>query len=197
LSLLDLSARALLDRLASADPTPGGGSAAAWAGATGAALVAMVGGMEKTRTGDAAERTRLAAVRSRAGAAGDELRGLVDEDSAAYDAVMAAYRLPKQTDDEKASRKAAIQVALERATDVPLRTAAACLTVLESAAAAAADGNPNALSDALTGGALAWAGLRGALENVRINTRDDHPARARGEALHAAADRLLQELRLR
>jgi formiminotetrahydrofolate cyclodeaminase len=196
LSLLDLSARVLLDRLASTDPTPGGGSAAAWAGATGAALVAMVGGMEKTRTGDPEERRRLDAVRSRVAAAGATLRLLVDEDSSAYDAVMAAYRLPKQTDDEKASRKAAIHAALEGATDVPLRTAVACLTVLRAAAEAAADGNPNALSDALTGGALAWAGLRGALENVRINTRDDHPARARAEELRAAATEPVARLRL-
>lgn len=196
MSLLDIGAGALLDRLASTDPTPGGGSAAAWAGATGAALVAMVGGMEKTRSGDPAERTRLEAVRTRVASAGAELRRLVDEDSSAYDAVMAAYRLPKQTEEEKASRKASIQAALERATDVPLRTAGACLTVLQAAVDAAADGNPNALSDALTGGALAWAGLRGALENVRINTREDHPARARADELRAAATDALGRLGL-
>lgn len=196
MSLLDLSASALLDRLASTDPTPGGGSAAAWAGATGAALVEMVAGMEKTRSGDPEERTRLQSARARVHAAGQQLRGLVDEDSAAYDAVMAAYRLPKQTDDEKAARKARIQAALERATDVPLRTAAACLEVLRGALDAAADGNPNALSDALTGGALAWAGLRGALENVRINTGDDHPARARASQLRAEAAEALGRLGL-
>ena len=195
-SLLDLRAGELLDRLASTDPTPGGGSAAAWAGATGAALVAMVSGMEKTRTGDAEEGTRLRAVRERAEAAGRTLRSLVDEDSAAYDEVMAAYRLPKQTDEDKAARKAAIAAALERATDVPLRTADACLAVLQDAVAAAADGNPNALSDALTAGMLAWAGLRGALENVRINTREDHPARSRADALRAAAAERLAQLPL-
>lgn len=191
MSLLDDSARGLLDRLASTDPTPGGGSAAAWAGATGAALVAMVSGMDKTRTGDADERARLDAARARAETAGVALRSLVDEDAAAYDVVMAAYRLPKGTDDEKAARKTAIQTALQRATDVPLGTAEACLTVLQAAVAAAADGNPNAISDALTGGVLAWAGLRGALENVRVNTKDDHPARARAaEVATAAADAL-------
>jgi methenyltetrahydrofolate cyclohydrolase len=196
LSLLDLPAHALLDRLGSTDPTPGGGSAAAWAGATGAALVGMVSGMEKTRTGEPGERARLDAVHARTASAGRTLRGLVDDDSQAYDAVMAAYRLPKQTDEEKSARKAAIHAAMERATDVPLRTAEACLSVLQDAVAAAADGNPNALSDALTGGALAWAGLRGAVENVRINTRDDHPARARGESLLASAAALVTQLRL-
>ena len=196
MSLLDGSARALLDRLASTDPTPGGGSAAAWAGATGAALVAMVGGMDKTRTGDAGERDRLDAARARAETAGAALRSLVDQDAAAYDAVMAAYRLPKGTDDEKAARKAEIQTALQRATDVPLGTAEACLIVLQAAVAAAADGNPNATSDALTGGVLAWAGLRGALENVRINTKEDHPARARALELSAAAAEALGRLGL-
>jgi methenyltetrahydrofolate cyclohydrolase len=195
-SLLDESARALLDRLASTDPTPGGGSAAAWAGATGAALVVMVGGMDKTRTGDADERARLDEARARAETAGAALRSLVDEDAAAYDAVMAAYRLPKGTDDEKAARKAAIQAALQRATDVPLSTAEACLAVLQAAVSAAADGNPNATSDALTGGALAWAGLRGALENVRINTREEHPARARAAELSASAAEALGRLGL-
>jgi formiminotetrahydrofolate cyclodeaminase len=197
LSLLDLSARALLDRLASTDPTPGGGSAAAWAGATGAALVAMVGAMDKTRTGAPDERTRLDAARARAETVGAALRSLVDEDSAAYDAVMAAYRLPKGTDEEKAARKAAIQAALDRATEVPLHTAEACLVVLQEAVTAAADGNPNATSDALTGGALAWAGLRGALENVRINTKDGHPARARAQELATAAAEALARLGLR
>jgi formiminotetrahydrofolate cyclodeaminase len=196
LSLLDQSARSLLDRLASTDPTPGGGSAAAWAGATAAALVAMVGAMDKTRTGDSGERARLDAARARVDTAGAALRSLVDEDSAAYDAVMAAYRLPKETDDEKAARKGAIQSALAHATDVPLRTAEACLVVLQQAVTAAADGNPNATSDALTGGVLAWAGLRGALENVRINTKEEHPARARARELETAAAEALGRLGL-
>jgi len=158
-SLLSLSAEALLDRLAASDPTPGGGSAAAWAGATGAALVCMVAGMDKTRTGAPEERTRLAALLQDTLSVGRRLRALVDEDTAAYDAVMAAYRLPRGTDEEKAARKPVIAAALARATEVPLETAERCAVVLAAAAAAAADGNPNALSDARTAGALAWAGL--------------------------------------
>ena len=169
MALLDLPARALLDRFAAPDPTPGGGSAAALAGALGAALVSMVCGMEKTRTGDASERGRLDAAGAGAREAGDRLRSLVDEDTAAYDAVMSAYRLPKASDEEKARRKQAIAAAIAHATDVPRRTAEACLAVLRAAAEAAAHGNPNALSDAKTAGALAWAGLLGALENVKIN----------------------------
>jgi formiminotetrahydrofolate cyclodeaminase len=167
--LLALRVSELLDRFASPDPTPGGGSAAALAGATAAALVAMVCRMPKTRTGDPAERARLDAALADALTAGDRLRRLVDEDSAAYDAVVAAYKLPKAGEDEKAARKRAIDAAVTVATDVPLRTAEMCRVVMGAAQAAAENGNPNAVSDARTGAALAWAGLRGAAENVRIN----------------------------
>jgi formiminotetrahydrofolate cyclodeaminase len=169
LPLLDLPLRALLDRFASPDPTPGGGSAAALSGALGAALVAMVCAMEKTRSGAPAERERLDEAGPRAREAGERLRRLVDEDSAAYDAVMAAYRLPRATDGEKSARKEAVSRAMAQATEVPRQTAQACLEVMSAAAETAAHGNPGALSDARTGGALAWAGLLGAVENVRIN----------------------------
>ena len=96
-SLLDLRLRDLLDRFASTDPTPGGGSAAALSGATGAALVAMVCAMPKTRTGAPEERARLDAALGSAGEASSRLRALVDEDSAAFDAVMEARR--KEADE--------------------------------------------------------------------------------------------------
>jgi len=169
MTLLDLEVGALLDRFASPDPTPGGGSAAALAGATGASLVAMVCAMPKTRTGTEAERERLRMALDWAREASARLRGLVDEDSAAYDAVIAAYRLPKVTDADKAARKAAVATAMSGAIAVPLRTAEACLVVMRAATEALAHGNPNATSDAKTGGALAWSGLLGAAENVKIN----------------------------
>jgi formiminotetrahydrofolate cyclodeaminase len=172
-SLLDLRLRDLLDRFASTDPTPGGGSAAALSGATGAALVAMVCAMPKTRTGAPEERGRLETALGWAREASSRLRSLVDEDSEAFDAVMAAYRLPKATDEDKAQRKKAITRAMSRATQVPVQTAEACLVVMRAAVEAAQNGNPNALSDARTGGAMAWAGLLGAAENVRINASSD------------------------
>jgi glutamate formiminotransferase/formiminotetrahydrofolate cyclodeaminase len=188
--LLDLPARALLDRFAAKDPTPGGGSAAALAGALGAALVSMVCAMEKTRTGDASERTRLDAAGASAREAGERLRSLVDEDTAAYDAVMSAYRLPKASDEEKARRKQAVAAAMARATEVPRRTAQSCLAVLRAALEAAGHGNPNAVSDAKTAGALAWAGLLGAVENVRINLGPNPDP-----AAVADLDQLLREAR--
>jgi formiminotetrahydrofolate cyclodeaminase len=179
MSLLDLAAKDLIRRFASTDPTPGGGSAAALSGATGAALVAMVCAMPKTRTGSPEERARLDTGLGWAREAGLRLERLVDEDSAAFDAVMAAYRLPKQTDAEKAARKEAVAAALRKASEVPMQTAEACLVVMKAAAEAAAHGNPNALSDARTGAAMAWAGLLGAAENVRVN------AASQGDAGHA------------
>jgi len=197
-SLIALPAAELLDRLASPDPTPGGGSAAALAGATAAALVAMVCRMPKTRTGDPGERARLDEALADARRTGDQLRRLVDEDSAAYDAVVAAYRLPKATDEEKASRKRTVDAAVAVATDVPLRTAEMCWAVLAAAQVAAENGNPNAASDARTAAALAWAGLKGAAENVRINLgpAGASPAREHVDGLEREAGERLAALGL-
>lgn len=181
MSLLDLPARALLDRFASPDPTPGGGSAAALAGALGAALVSMVCAMEKTRSGAPSDRDRLDEAAPRLRQAGEGLRRLVDADAAAYDAVVSAYRLPRGTDEEKTARQAQVARTMAHATDVPRQTARACLAVMSAAVEAAAHGNPSALSDARTGGALAWAGLLGAVENVRINLGGQPDAAAAAE----------------
>jgi len=169
MSLLRLSASDLLERFASTEPTPGGGSAAALGGALAAALVAMVCRMEKTRTGSEEERARLITALGWATEAGARLRALVDEDAAAYDAVVAAYRLPKATDEDKAARRAAILEAVAGATRVPLDTAEACLVVMRAAREAVAHGNANASSDARTANALAYAGLAGAVLNVETN----------------------------
>jgi len=163
-------------------------------GALGAALAAMVCAMPKTKSGAPEERERLHRALATAEAAGRRLQALVDEDTAAFDAVMAAFRLPKATDEEKAARKQAIAAANGRATEVPLQTAESCLQVLEAAADAAACGNPNATSDARTAAAVALAGLLGALENVRINLRADDPGSG---PLLARADALLADGRAR
>jgi formiminotetrahydrofolate cyclodeaminase len=193
MSLLKLATARFLDRIASKEPTPGGGSVAALAGAAGAALVEMVGAMEKTRAGLPEERKRLDAAAAAAREAGALLRKLVDEDKEAYDAVVAAYRLPKATEPQKQARKAKVAGAMKRATEVPLATAEACLTVLKAAQEAAAHGNPNALSDARTGAALALAGLVGGIENVRINA----PQEGWGGQALGRADALMREARER
>jgi formiminotetrahydrofolate cyclodeaminase len=193
-SLLDLPARELLARFASSEPTPGGGSAAALSGALGAALVLMVAAMPKTRTGAAEERARLDTAQGWAKQALDRLQRLVDEDSAAYEAVLAAFRLPKADEAERARRSAAIAGALRGATEVPLQTAEACLVALQAAVEVSRHGNPNAISDTRTAGALALAGLLGALENVAVNLRADDPE---GDVLRSKAEALGREGRQR
>jgi len=167
--LINRAVSDLLDAFASPDPTPGGGSAAALAGAIGASLLAMVAGMPKTKTGTPQAREALDDARRRLMAARSTLMGLIDRDAAAYDLVVAAYGQPKGTDEEKTARRDAIQHAMRIATDVPLETATVCAGALGDAAAVEAHGNPNATSDVGTGIALLGAGLRGALLNVDAN----------------------------
>ena len=192
-SLLDVSAKALLDRIASQTPTPGGGSAAALAGATAAALVAMVAGMKKTRTGSEHDRAELDLALRHAKESGERLRALVDEDAAAFEAVLAARQLPRETETEKAARQDQVAAALARAAEVPMETARACAVVLGAASMALAYGNPNAASDARAAGALAWAGLVAAIENVRINLdgQSEHPLIREADArVREATERL-------
>ena len=169
MSLLSLSATDLLDRFGSQDPTPGGGSAAALAGALAASLVEMVAGLPKTRTGAPDERGKLDAAKASAAQAGARLRQLVDLDTDAYNAVTAAYRLPRASDEEKAARSAAIAAAMRQATHVPLETCERAAEVLRAAAQALAHGNPNASSDVRTAMALCRAALDAGAENVRAN----------------------------
>jgi formiminotetrahydrofolate cyclodeaminase len=192
--LADLSTTALLDAFASAEPTPGGGSAAGIAGAMGAALLAMVAGLPRTRGNTDAERTTLAGLRPALIAGRDRLRELADVDTEAFDAVMAAYKLPKATDAEKATRSQAIQVALRQATAVPLETVRACAEALQAARTVAAIGNPSAASDAGVAIGLLGAAAQGAALNVRINLDsikdEDYQARTARqlEAAIAAAE---------
>lgn len=199
MSLLELRTATFLDRIAGPEPTPGGGSTAALAGAAAAALVEMVCSMSKTRSGLSQDRARLDEVKAVAREAGARLRLLVDQDAAAYDAVVAAYRLPKASEEDKDRRRTAVALAMKRATETPLGTAEACLTVLKAAQEAASHGNPNALSDARAGAALAWAGLVGALENVRINAAAEGWGRMaldRADTLQLDAQERARQLKL-
>lgn len=169
MTLLSLKTSDLLDRFASNDPTPGGGSAAALAGALAATLVQMVAGLPKTRTGAPEEREKLDGAKASAAKAGARLRELVDLDTDAYNAVTAAYRLPKATDDEKAARSAAIKAAMRNATEVPLESCERSIEVLRAAALTLAHGNDNAASDVRTAISLCRAAIDSAAENVRAN----------------------------
>lgn len=159
----------LLDAFASSDPVPGGGSAAAVAGALGTSLLLMVAGMPKTKSGAPEETADLAQAAARLRPLRDRLVALVDRDSDAYNAVVSAFRLPKGTDAEKASRKEAIQAGTRQATEVPLDTMRACREALRHAVVVARNGNRNAASDVGVAIELLGAGLRGAALNVDIN----------------------------
>ena len=192
--LIDRSFKELLDAFSSSDPTPGGGSASALAGAIGAALLAMVAGLPKTRGGTDEDRLALGPARESLLVLRDELAALVDRDTAAYDQVVAAYRLPKATDEEKAARSAAIQRAMKQAIDTPLAVMRACESAARHGEAVARHGNPSASSDVQVGLELLGAGLRGAQLNVEINLGSvkDEPyvagVRREVESLTAALD---------
>lgn len=167
--LTDRTVIDLLNAFSSPDPTPGGGSAAALAGALGASLLSMVAGMSKTRTGTPEVRAALDAARPGLLELRRVLLDLVDRDATAYDLVVAAYKRPKVTDEDKAARKAAIQAAMRIATEVPVETMAACADAIRAGEPVAEFGNPSAQSDILTGLELLKTGLIGARCNVEIN----------------------------
>src|SRR5258705_6842641 len=176
----------LLDAFSSTDPVPGGGSAAALAGAVGASLLLMVAGIPKTKTGAPEETADLAEAAAHLHPLRDQLLELVDRDSEAYKQVMVALRLAKDTDAEKAARRQAVDRATRGATDTPLDTMRACQQALRGAVIVAANGNRRTTSDVGVGVELLLAALRGARLNVDINlsTLDDaaFAARVREEA---------------
>ena len=158
-----------LDDLASASATPGGGSAAAYSGAAGAALVAMVSRLSIGRKKYAAVERQMESILDRAEKLRAELIAAVKQDSAAFDLVMAAFKLPKDTLDQQETRSRAIQEATLKAAQVPLDVAGKAVEVMELAAQVVSAGNLNAISDGATGTALARAALTSAGYNVRIN----------------------------
>ncbi|HEU4936860.1 MAG TPA: cyclodeaminase/cyclohydrolase family protein [Vicinamibacterales bacterium] len=159
----------LLAAFRSPAPTPGGGSASALSGAVGASLLAMVAALPKPRVQNPDEQKRLDAARASCALLSEQLAALMDRDSEAYEAVVAAFRLPKGSDEEKQARSSRIQEALRLATETPLDVMRACLDAIQAGADVAALGNANASSDVEVGLELLMAGLRGAKLNVAIN----------------------------
>jgi formiminotetrahydrofolate cyclodeaminase len=167
--LADTSIRDALAAFSSPDPTPGGGCAAALASAVGTSLLIMVSSLTKTRTGSPSERGALAAALPTLVELRDALTAAIDADRAAYDAVVAAYKLPKTSPDEQQARKNAIQRALREATDVPLNVVRLSARGLAAADIVAANGHTAAASDVGVAVALIRAGRQGARLNVDIN----------------------------
>ena len=167
--LRDLALRDLLDAFSRPDPTPGGGSASALSSAVGASLLMMVAALPRTRHGSDADRDALTAAAGALAGIRDRLAASIDEDTAAYDGVVAAYRLPKGSADEQAERKAAIQRALRAATDVPLEVMRQSARALEEATVVAGHGYKSASSDVGVAIAMLMAGSAGAHLNVDVN----------------------------
>ncbi len=158
-----------LDALGSSSPTPGGGAGAAVALGMGAALVAMTARLTTGRRKFRAVQADMESVIERSDAIREVALGLAAEDAEAYGKVMAAFGMPRSSDDERLARRAAIASASEQASRVPLRVAAAAAEIIELAAETAAKGNPNVISDAGAGAALARTAIRICEMNVQAN----------------------------
>ena len=190
--LIDLTCKEFAAETASESPAPGGGSIAAYMGALGAALGTMVANLSSHKAGwderwkefsDAAEQGQALLA---------ELLRLVDEDTAAFNRIMAVFAMPKTTPEEKAARSAALQEATRYATEIPLRTMQTAMAVFPLVRAMAADGNPNSVSDAGVGALAARSAVLGARLNVRINAAGLKDRELAGH-FTAEADRIARE----
>ena len=179
--------------LASDSPAPGGGSVSALAGSLSAALVAMVGnltvGKEKFRQYEPEVQKAL----EDAEGLREKLLELVDEDTEAFNKVMVAFKLPKETEMERQKRSSAIQQAFIGAAQLPLQVVNNCLRIMQTSEVIIDWGNPNAVSDAGVSVLMAAAGARGAAMNVRINLgsiKDEEQKKKLNTELQEMMDRL-------
>ncbi|HTX73878.1 MAG TPA: glutamate formimidoyltransferase [Rectinemataceae bacterium] len=203
--LVSMKVDAFVDEVASDSPAPGGGSVAALAGGLGAALVAMVCNLTVGKKGYEASWAELSSLALRAQAVKEALVRAVDEDTAAFNDLMEAMKLPKASDAQKAAREAALQEGYKKAAGVPLETARTCLEALRLCIDAAAKGNANSVTDVGVGALMARAGVEGAALNVLINlgaiTDAAYVARMKAEAQSVVdeadrfRDQVLQQVR--
>ena len=190
-----------IDELAAPTPTPGGGSAGAYAGAMGAGLVSMVAGLTIGKKKYAAVEAQMQAIRVMAEKLRAELTQAVDDDAGSFEILMATFKLPKDTGEQKEARDAAIIKATLNAAHIPLDVSTAAVKVMELALKCAKDGNQNAISDSMSGFAMARAALTAAGCNVRINLNslEDKSAGEKMlkdlEKLEKEADKLEKEIR--
>jgi len=167
--LVRMTLKAFASETASESPAPGGGSISAYMGALGAALGTMVANLSAHKRGWDDRWKEFSDWAEKGQAIMNELVSLVDEDTAAFDKIMAAFGLPKGTEEEKQARADAIEEATLYASQVPLRTMKASFRVFEVARAMATEGNPNSVSDAGVGALAARSAVLGACLNVKIN----------------------------
>lgn len=194
--LMDGSINSYVAQVASGAPTPGGGSVAALAGSLGSALTVMVGNLtiDKKVYGKLDDETKKEMEKNfdELQKSVEKLNQIVDEDTKAFSGVMEAFKLPKETDEDKAKRTAAIQAGYKVALEVPLRCAEECFKALELQKVFAEHGNVNAITDVGVGALLAATGLEGALFNVTINLLSIKDTEYRNE-MEKKVDRLLKD----
>ena len=190
--LIDMTCKEFAEETASESPAPGGGSISAYMGALGAALGTMVANLSSHKAGWDDRWEEFSDWAEKGQTVMQELLHLVDEDTAAFNRIMAVFAMPKSTDEERAARSAALQEATLYATEVPLRTMRAALAVFPIVRAMAEEGNPNSVSDAGVGALAARSAVFGARLNVRINAAGLKD-RAKADALTAEADAIAAE----
>ena len=185
--LVDMTCKGFAEETASESPAPGGGSVSAYMGSLAASLATMVANLSSHKPGwdDQWETFSNWAVKGQA--IKDELIHLVDEDTNAFNKIMAAFGMPKKTDEEKAARTAAIQDATKYATEVPFRTMQKSFEAFEVCRAMIEIGNPNSVTDAGVGALCARSAVMGAHLNVKINASSLKDTAFRDDILAKAA----------
>ena len=169
MELRNLTVEGFINETASSSPAPGGGSVAALNAASSAALIAMVADLTIGKEKYKASEEEMKDIAAKAGALKDQFLSLIDEDSNAFNKIMAAFKLPKDTDEAKKARSAAIQEATKGAALVPFKVGETANTLFALAEAVILRGNPNAVTDGAVAAMNARAAVRGAFLNVKIN----------------------------
>lgn len=167
--LVKLKVEDFLEELAADSPAPGGGSVAAVLGSMGAGLVSMVCRLTVGKKGYEMVEALMTESLEESERIRKSLTALVDEDTEAFNQVMAAFRMPKDTEEDKQERLEAIQVGFKKASEIPYIVAQNCLSVLERVHTITGKANSNTVSDLGVASQSAYAGVEGAVMNVRIN----------------------------
>ena len=190
--LVDMTCEGFAEETASESPAPGGGSISAYMGALGAALGTMVANLSSHKAGWDERWEFFSDWADKGHALMSELLHLVDEDTEAFNRIMAVFAMPKSTDEEKAARSAALQEATLYATEVPLRTMETSFKAFDIVRAMAEEGNPNSVSDAGVGALAIRSAVMGACLNVKINAAGLKD-RQKAEALIARAEQIVAQ----
>ncbi len=167
--LIDQNVKQFVETTASNEPVPGGGSIAALSGALGAALAGMVANLTVGKKKYVEVEEEMKALVEEAAGLQDKLVNLIDKDAASFDDVMKAFKMPKETDEEKAARTAEVQKGMKYAASVPLETAETAFEIMKLAEAAVVKGNSNAVTDGAIAAMMGRTAVLGAILNVRIN----------------------------